>query len=317
MGTMGRKRQTRKDLPRRMYFHHGAYYFFPKNAKALRLSADYGEALVKYAAIVQPVATARQTLSDVMDVYIRAEVPKKRERTRTDYLDAIARLRPVFGGMWPEDLRPKHVYQYLTARGAPTRANREVAVLSNVMNQAVRLGLVDVNPCRQVRRNEENPRTREVLDGEISAFLLFCPHWLQVYVELKLMTGLRQGDMLKIGLFNIRDDGLFVETGKRQKRLLFQWTDALRETVVKCKALRRKPSESRFFVISTSGFKSAWARAMKAYGKESFAENDLRAKVASMAVDKGMDAATILGHSSDAVTRRHYIRGTRKVTPMR
>jgi hypothetical protein len=47
-----------------------------------------------------------------------------------------------------------------------------------------------------------------------------------------------------------------------------------------------------------------------------FAENDLRAKVAGAAIDKGMDAASMLGHSTDAVTRRHYIRGTRKVLPL-
>ena len=313
---MGRTRKSRNDLPRRMYWHHGAYYFFPKGEKPVRLSADYGEAMTKYASILQP-ATGRQRLSAVMDAYIKAELPKRRERTRADYMDAITRLRPVFGEMWPEDLKPKHIYQYLTARGAPTRANREVAVLSNIMNQAVKMGLVDENPCRQVRRNEENPRTREVLDSEIESFLPCCPDWLQAYVELKLLTGLRQGDMLKLGLFNIRDDGLFVETGKRKKKLLFQWTTALRDSVEQCKALRRKPSDPRLFVISQSGFKSAWARAMKAYGQESFAENDLRAKVASEAIDMGKDAASILGHSSDAVTRRHYIRGTRKVTPMR
>ena len=47
-----------------------------------------------------------------------------------------------------------------------------------------------------------------------------------------------------------------------------------------------------------------------------FAENDLRAKVAGAAIDKGMDAASMLGHSTDAVTRRHYIRVTRKVLPL-
>lgn len=119
---------------------------------------------------------------------------------------------------------------------------------------------------------------------------------------------------------DIRDDGLFVETGKRGKRLLFQWTPSMRAAVDEARALRRRPSEARLFTISESGFKTAWSRVMAKYaaaGGERFAENDLRSKVASAAVEQGMDAASMLGHSSDSVTRRHYVRGTRKVQPLR
>ncbi len=316
MASMGRTRKHRKDLPSRMYFDHGAYYFVPKEGKKTHLGRNYGEAITKYVALVQPVI-GRQRLSAVMDDYVKEKIPTKKPRTRDDYLDAIRRLRPIFGEMWPEDVEPKHIYQYLRLRGAPVRANREIAVLSNVMQQAIEMGLVNINPCRQVRRNRESPRVREVLDPEVVAFILHCPEWLKAYIELKMLTGLRQGDMLRLGLFNIRDDGLFVETGKRGKRLLFQWTPALRCAVDTCRGLRRKPSESRLFPITVSGLKSAWARAMNKYEGDGFAENDLRAKVASEAIDLGLDATSMLGHSSDAVTRRHYIRGTRKVSPLK
>ena len=120
-------------------------------------------------------------------------------------------------------------------------------------------------------------------------------------------------------MFAIRDDGLFVETNKRGKRLLFQITESLRAALNEAIFLRRLPSESRLFPISASGFKTAWARSMTKYanaGGQRFAENDLRAQVGGKAMDLGMDAASLLGHSSDAVTRRHYVRGTRKVSPI-
>ena len=313
---MGRVRRARKDLPSRVYFDHGAYYFVPKSGPKIHLGRSFGEAMIKYAAIAQP-AVGKLRIGAVMDDYIKAVIPLKKERTKEDYLGAITRLRPVFGGMWPEDLKPKHIYAYLDIRTGKTQANREIAVLSNVMQHCIRKGLIDANPCRQVRRNPESPKTREVSTGEVEAFKPFCPHWLQAYIDLKCLVGLRQGDMLRLGLFAMRDDGLFCETGKRGKRLLFAWTPALRAAVDQCKALRRKPSESRLFPITARGFKSAWARAMQTYGKESFAENDLRAKVAGEAIELGMDATSMLGHSSDAVTRRHYIRGTRKVNPLR
>ena len=94
----------------------------------------------------------------------------KMPRTQADYLDAIVRLRPIFGAMWPEDLAPKHVYQYLRERQAKVRANREIAVLSNVMQQAIEMGLIDANPCKQVRRNSESPRERAVTDADLAGF---------------------------------------------------------------------------------------------------------------------------------------------------
>ncbi|NDU92589.1 MAG: hypothetical protein G3I10_08285 [Ferrovum sp.] len=51
--------------------------------------------------------------------------------------------------------------------------------------------------------------------------------------------------------------------------------------------------DPRVFTISAQGFKSAWTRAMANYresGGERFAENDLRAMVATQARDQGMDA---------------------------
>jgi hypothetical protein len=195
MSGMGKPRQSRKDLPARVYQKHGAYYFVDVSNKWHPLGKDYGAAMQKWAAMVQP-AIGKQRMGAVMDAYIKEQLPARKPRTQKDYLSSITMLRPVFGEMWPEDIEPKDIYAYMRLRNAPVRANRDVAVLSNVMNQAIRMGLVNANPCKQVRRNEEHPRTREVLDSEIVAFLPHCPAWLQAYIRLKLLTGLRQGDML-------------------------------------------------------------------------------------------------------------------------
>lgn len=328
MANMGKPRQSRKDLPARVYEKHGAYYFVDANNKWHPLGKDYGGAMQKWAAIVQPVI-GKQRIGAVMDAYIREQLPARKPCTRKDYMASIALLRPVFGEMWPEDVEPKHIYAYMRLRNAPVRANRDVAVLSNIMNQAVRMGLINTNPCKQVRRNEENPRTREVLDSEIVAFLPHCPDWLKAYIRLKLLTGLRQGDMLNIRLDQLRPDGLFVQTGKRGKRLLFTWNEDLRAATDTIKALRHRITSLYLFnsprhgtAMTASGLKSAWARAMEkaiAAGSltETFAENDLRAKVATEAVELGQNATAMLGHSSDAVTKRHYQRGTQKVEPLR
>jgi integrase len=198
-----------------------------------------------------------------------------------------------------------------------------------IMNQTVRMGLINANPCKQVRRNEENPRTREVLDSEVVAFMAHCPLWLQAYIRLKLLTGLRQGDMLNIRLDQMREDGLFVQTGKRGKRLLFTWNADLHASINTIKAQHHRVtglylinSARNGTKLSSSGFKTAWARAMAKTMEagalsERLAENDLRAKVATEAIELGKNESAMLGHSSDAVTKRHYVRGTQKVEPLR
>lgn len=315
---MGRVRQSRKDLPKRLYHYHGTYYFIEKSGRRYNLGKDYPVALRQYAELVQVSQDApRQRLGDVMTTYVTTCLGDLKERTRADYMDAISRLRPVFGGMWPEDLEPKHIYAYMDKRGAPVRANREVAVLSNVMNLAIRKGLISANPCKQVKRHKEKAEGKTVTDEQIVAFKAICPDWLQVYIDLKLLIGLRQGDMLKLTMFNARDDGLYCLTGKANKPLLFSWTTALRDVIERAKSIRRRPSDARLFARTQNTFKGAWQYYANQLGELRFAEKDIRSRVACDAVDMGRDATTLLAHSTDAVTRRHYLRGARKVAPLR
>ena len=81
--SMGRARQHRKDLPRRVYFHHGAYSFRAPDGKRIHLGRDLASALRAYGDLVQP-AIGRQNLGAVMDAYLREKVPAKNPRTQAD-----------------------------------------------------------------------------------------------------------------------------------------------------------------------------------------------------------------------------------------
>ncbi|AOI98079.1 hypothetical protein [Burkholderia sp. LA-2-3-30-S1-D2] len=63
--------------------------------------------------------------------------------------------------MTTTDIDSTHVSRYLHIEraAAPVRANREVALLSNLIGLAIDRGEAKHNPCREVRRNEEQPRT--------------------------------------------------------------------------------------------------------------------------------------------------------------
>ena len=81
-------------------------------------------------------------------------------------MNGIKSLRLFFGTLRPKDVTRVDVYTYLDKRGAPVRANREKALLSDVFSIAIRWGIVTDNPCWGVKRNPEKPRDRYVEDFE-------------------------------------------------------------------------------------------------------------------------------------------------------
>ena len=235
---MGRKRTKRKDLPQRVYFQHGGYYFVSRDGKWNNLGRDYVDAMTAYAKL-NSVPRTVTNMGALFDRYEREVIPAKAPRTQKDNVKELRFLRHAFGHMNPNSITPQDIYAYMDARKAPVRANREKAFLSHVFSYAIRWGVVADNPCRNVKRNPEKPRRRYVNDVEFWTVHEIASPVIQCAMELALITGLRQSDVLGLRLQNLTDDGLEVETGKTGKRLLFEWTPELRDVVDRAKALRQ------------------------------------------------------------------------------
>lgn len=318
------KRKSRDDLPSRMYAKHGAYYFVDRSNRWHRLSKNLRDALVLYADMVSAPSHAT-TMAAMFDRYAIEVVPTKAPRTQRDNQTELRMLRQAFGHMRPGDVRPKHVYAYLDARAAKVRANREKALLSSVFAYAIRWGIVESNPCRDVKANKEAPRRRYVTDEEFTAVLELAPPAVACAMLLAVLTGLRQGDVLALTWAQVGSEGLAVEQGKTKRRLLFMWTPELRGAVDRCRELHGgvAPAAARALLVtragtrySTEGFKTMWQRTMKkaiatAVITERFTFHDLRAKAGSESEDE-----RLLGHMDTRTLRRHYQRAPVKVTPI-
>lgn len=314
---MGRKRIHNRHLPERVYLQHGTYYYIPKQGSKFRLARDFVEAMAKWASITgkSHAPSPSASLADIMDAYMLEVLPRKALRTQEDYQTALGLLRQVFGHMRPVEVEPHHIYAYMDKRRAPIRANREKAVLSGVFKLAIRKGIKTDNPCRLVARNPEKPRDRLVEDEEIASWRMHAGKLLNAYVDLKLLTGQRQGDLLRLTRAADQPDGLHVEIRKTKRRVIFEWTPDLRAAVdgiyslnsgVRCLAFFPvSRGERRGTPISQRGFKSLWQRAMNSYVAEGcmrFTEHDLRGKVATDAKEQGRDAQQLLQHKTRAQT---------------
>lgn len=57
----------------------------------------------------------------------------------------------------------------------------------------------------------------------------------QAYIRLKMLTGIRRGDMLRLTMSNLREDGIYVEPvkikGLTGERMIIQWSGELRAAV--------------------------------------------------------------------------------------
>lgn len=326
--SVGRKRRKDRHLPERMYLRSGSYYFVDYGSNAwTNLGRDYVQAMAEYARIRGPNGVM-QTMHDVFNRYLEEIAPTKAKRTYDDNLKEAKYLRAAFGKMAPESIKPRAIYTYLDERGkaSQTRANREVALLSHVFTKAIRWGLVDRNPCQGVERFREKPRQRYVEDWEYRAFKSFAGDLIAAYLDFKLLTGLRKSDILRMSLSQIQDDGIHVTVSKTGKRMVIEWSPALKLAIDQIRRLPRPIRGMHLFCTrrgrpySVSGFSSIWQRKMvqalaNGIVKERFTDHDIRRKTGS---DAELDhAVQLLGHEDAGVTKRHYRAKPEKVRPLR
>jgi integrase len=328
---MGRRRKHERHLPRRIYQRAGTFYYVdPADGRWINLGRDYGIALTTYGKLVTTsVAPAARTMSDLIDRYMTEVAPTKAKATFRDNQRQAKLLRAVFGRLKPAEITSRHVYQYMDQRAkkSEVQANRELALLSVIFSKAIRWGDVAQSPCRNIERFKEQPRNRYVSDQEFWAFRDFAPELIGAYMEFQYLTALRQGDILAMRLDQLKEDGVVVKVSKSGKPIMFEWTDALHQSVKRIKGLARPIRGLHLFctrrgrAYSSSGFRSIWQRHMRAAIQKGvltarFTTHDIRAKTATDAGNVER-ASELLGHSDKRVTERHYMRLPRRVQPLK
>lgn len=350
-----RTRPENRGLPARWRYRHGAYFYdVPTHLRHLweekrefRLGVSLPEAYRVWAARLELHGDVR-TISQLLERYALEIVPTKAPRTQAGNTIAIKRLSAVFGEMRIRDFKPIHAYQYRDKRGkkARTGANREMEVLSHTFTKAIEWGLREDHPMIEgkFRKLSTPPRTRYVEDWEIVEAMALTPrrkrgslHTVRAYIKIKLLTGLRRGDLLRLRTTDLKEDGIHVQPRKTAKttgkRLIIEWTPALRQA--KDDALAARPVDISPFLFCNKrgegyidektgeahGWGSMWQRFMdrvlaETKAKERFTEHDLRAKCAS---DAGSltHAQQLLAHADSATTQRIYRRRPERVRPLK
>jgi len=347
---MARKRTIKKHkgLPVNWRFRKGRYrYRVPAgqehlwdNKKEFVLGKTLAEAHMTYAGRIASVDGAIQTFNQLIDRYLVEVTPTKAQSTQIDEVRHLSKLREMVGHNPVNSFKPHHAYQLRdeiyrnTKRGSgETYTNRAMEKLKALLTKAIEWGVIAEHPMTELKfkmlPTPKKSQIRRALSIEqVVDMLPWAVPWLQLYVRLKLLTGLRQVDLLNLTVRNITPDGLLVTPHKTKDssrvQTLFEWTSELKVVV---DAIRSLPPSSIYFFTTqegklyfqngryTTAFSSTWARWMKWFPEEQrFSERSIRNLVGSE--DALEEASKRLGHADTATTARYYRLKPTVVTPL-
>lgn len=334
---MGRNRnEFNKHLPRGMYYNKKGKTFYLRRALGgdLNLGKIQSAALRKYFSLADSMSENVCLIKQMIHRYMREEAPKLAESTYNTSIPRAKKLLFAFGEFRIDELRTRDIQLYMDRkRETPIDANRTIALLSSMYSAAIRWGYVDSSPVTNVRFHKEKINDRLVTTSELNALKEYCPDWLKLYIDLKLATGLRQSDMIKLNSGNWdATTGLLVESSKSKHKTCFRTCAALRSLIgnIRILALSREGVEScgkwHFFPTlrgvpyTADGFRSMWHKSMQKAVKsgkleKSFREHDIRAMAATNCPDLE-SARRLLGHRNVSTTLRVYRKGYEDAEPI-
>lgn len=292
----GRKERTGID---RLYKRVGKrkvswYYQHPDNKSETLASATLGDRK----AISHAERTAKRKALDIQQgVVVAGSVKQMIERFRDEvapvhYRDqskdglavragTYANLTKFFGAMRPIALKTQHGYQYLDARAkasAPAKANKELSLMSTICHFAVRWGLIEANPFREMILNRTEKKVRTIYRRQVVRFYLWARRQTSGYQIMgcagmfTYLTGFRAAEVRPFHLAGLSKEGVRVVSAKRKMgddevTKLREWSPRLRTVVARAKHAH---SASRMFLFANakgqpytkSGWGSLWADAM-------------------------------------------------------
>jgi hypothetical protein len=132
------------------------------------------------------------TMGGVFDRFLVEILPALAKRTQSDCQNCIERLRPSFGSAPPNEVIAPDIFEFraaLAKASGNVQANWHVSCLSGVFREAIGwrgdLGshAISRNPCHELKRLSEPPRSRYVWDREFTAVYEVASPMNQVAME--------------------------------------------------------------------------------------------------------------------------------------
>ncbi|NBX75217.1 MAG: site-specific integrase [Proteobacteria bacterium] len=285
------------------------------------------EAAIKQNKYFKNSEGAGKTLYDLLDRYMRDEMPHRNRSTNN--IRQLKWWRKELGPMFINQIRPSHIaecrdklrkYGFEGKRPcAPSTTNQYLAALSHVFTLAMKeWEWVDDNPVTKVRRCKLPPgRTRFLSESEREALLSACQaspcRYLYPLVMLAICTGARFGEIINLRWEDIdfeRHMMRLEKTKNGEKRAVPLAPPAFAEVL----KLREKSRTGVPWLFPRGDGQAPyttnkpWNQAVIEAGLQDFRFHDLRHTTASYLAMNGatlLEIAAVLGHKTLQMVKRY------------
>jgi integrase len=322
---------TRKDgLPRRVYLKHGRYWHVGLDGKWRGLTRESAglPAMLRALATLHEGEIRGHLMPAVITRWQQSkEMAGEWEASMRRNMERVAKqVAGRFADISPRDVTAPLVFEYLQPYLAKPRTyNLHRSVIRQALSFAALEGLRDGhNPADDVPQRKVKKRMRIVTDAEIAAIkaaLLAAKRGGSTHclmVDLCMLTGQRISDVLKMRWQDVTDEGLLVDQGKSDAKLLIEMTPALKAAIDACAEGRDRIG---FLLVQSTGkpyryagVRSAWVRAMTRAGIEDLHIHDMRGRAGADVADASdsYQAQKLLGHKSVTMTEGYISGKTRR-----
>lgn len=269
---MTRPRKINDGLPHRLYERHGLKTYSigfkrkdgtwafrlacPLEDKRAvnRLRRDAIRRTLSFSSDGSNIETIAELVSDWIawqDALPAKSTRKRAKSTMDENKREAENLVAVFGQMAIVDIRPHHAYSYLDkcddlSRGP--KGNKEVQLFQLILQRAVRNGIIDTNPLREVEKLPTSPSTRYVEHSELALALDVGKraggqlHRASLALAAGYLCLRRSTEVLSAEWSIVQPEGLLWTEGKTKgssvkRTVLISWSDELQGVIDSLKNL--------------------------------------------------------------------------------
>lgn len=303
-----------------MHEKHGAYYLV-RNNKWHRLAGNLHDALVEYARLT--AGPDKGALGELVAKTLADMKLTVASSTFKNYTSCSRRVLEAFAEFTPQQVKPHHIARFLDDnKSTPSMANLMRSFLKGMFQRAVRWGVVEANPVRDIEQFKTGKRDRYITADEFKRIHGFATPTLACLMDLAYITGQRIGDCRKVKYSDISEAGVFIKQQKTGIRVLIAMTPDLAEVITRARALHQSVKGLTLFhgrggkPIPYGTLYHQWRNACRDAKVEDANFHDIRAAAATDANAQGLDSRTLLGHTTESSHNR-YLRSkeTKVATP--
>lgn len=297
-----------------MHLSDGCYYHVSSFAgrKWTKLDKDLAKARIQWAQVESGGSIATGLFSTALDEYLVSKgFLALAPSTRKQYESVATKVREFFKGAMLSAITPAHIAIWMDNHPSNVQANTGKAIINNVFTAAVRHGLVNANPAKQISNNRVLDRDRVLTEAEFKAIYQEAMPHIQIAMDIGYLTGSRIQDILDIKLQDVTAEGIYIQQGKTKKKMLFMPSAALDQAITRARNLPR-PIRGMHLLCDHSGkpypyatFWRHWTAATTAAKVVDAHFHDIRAKAAMDAKELGLDYQKLLGHANQAMSDKY------------